>query len=160
MSKKLNFPPKQQLYKNLPSIYAEARTVEANKVLKDTHTKIRDSRNKSRSNEIDDMLKKLVSLEYEEKYLENKIPQTNHRYMPGEDDYLGLNKFRQMKLYHTSEKEDDEQFQQMNYNNCLIATSKSDEFDNFIPMHRRPPLGKINDYDCNCFEYYERKNGY
>jgi hypothetical protein len=150
---KLNFPPKQQIFKNLPPLDKE-KNEKANKLLNDTKHKIRDVRNKNHAKEIEELLSKLMSLEYEERAQENRVSQTKHRSLQGEDKFLELEKFKDIKISSANEKEEDEQFLKMNFQNAVQRIAKYDDFEYFQPLYRRPPVQNITGSDCKCYDEY------
>lgn len=99
------------------------------------------------SKEINDLLRQLVDLEYEEKELTSTDSKATSKLI-GEDEYFGLHKFKEPNFYLPTDKEDNENFIQDNIEKTNVQLFDHETYGDFIPFHLQPRLPK--NPGCGC----------
>lgn len=155
VSSKLNFHQKQPIFKNLPKI---ERELTANSLIERIQKANLTKNKKSQEvrDEVKDLIKKLVELEYENEEIDRKAEM---RSLPSEDDYLKLSKFKKPNFYLPSWKKETEIFRdeaQEQLENSLFRCE--DYLHRNQPVEITLPSVKLPANNCKCIDSLDYHN--
>lgn len=150
---KLNFPSNRPIFTDLPTLEDPIEPPSADHLIQRASAATSKIKEKSKkSQEVGDLITKLVALEYQNEEL-NRKERSNS--LPNEDELLGFSKFKELK--HTvSNKKDQEDFErkvQEDLHHSLFARENYLNFDVQFDPDRK---SRVN--GCNCLKskkYYD-----
>jgi len=142
---------KESIYKNLPKIFDDEGKEKASVMIQHTTRKVTASSIKDEMQpEIDQLVRELVELEYEERDKKYMVPQL--RRFPGEDVFLGFSKFSGQSFLLPSKRLEAKFFADSVYD----GISKE-----FIETNEEQCYGKMQmksaDTSCVCLQDFHTK---
>lgn len=162
MTSKLNFPPHQAVFRDLPKIEittsfpattADNLIQQAAKITKEKNKKSQEVRD-----EVSELINKLVKLEYQNEEMNRKAETYA---LPNEDELLGFSKFKQPNFHMPNSKKETENFEKKIFEELHHSMFAHEDYLTSNRQFDPEREARFNDRvkECNCInseDFYKR----